>query len=49
MSKLVLYVFEGGELEEVITNITKIKNKIKEYENFTKRSSKKIQRDISKT
>lgn len=48
MSKLVLYVFEGGELEEVITNLNKIKKRIEEYENNTKGSSKKMEKDSRK-
>lgn len=49
MSKLVLYVFEGGELEEVITNLKKIKQRIKEYEDNTKRNTKKVERNSRET
>ena len=48
MNKLVLYIFEGNELEEVITGIKRIKKYIREYEDYTERSIKKVERNIRK-
>ena len=48
MSKLVLYIFEGSELEEVITGLKNIKKYIKEYEDSTKRDTKKVERNSRK-
>ena len=45
MSKLALYVFDGGELEDVIEGLNKIKEYIVKYESRTKRSIKEVQRD----
>lgn len=54
MIKPVLYLFEGGEPEEVITGIKNIKEWVdKEYETYlkkinetnSKRANKKVQRD----
>lgn len=50
MIKPVLYIYEEGELEEVITGLKRIKKYIDlaykdKYENSSKRSSKKVQRD----
>jgi len=47
MSKLVLYIFEGGELDEIIEGLKSIKKYISDYENRTKRGIKKIQGDSS--
>ncbi len=57
MIKPVLYLFEGGELEETIMGIKKIKawvdkdyeRYLERYEEATKRTSKEIQGDSSKT
>lgn len=49
MSKLVLYIFEGGELEEIIEGLKSIKKYISDYENRTKRGTKKIQGDSAET
>jgi len=49
MSKLVLYIFEGGELEEVIEGLKNIKKYIVDYENRPKRGITKVQRDSSET
>lgn len=46
MSKLALYIFEGGELEEVVSGLYNIKKYIKKYEN-SKRTAKKT-KDISR-
>ena len=45
MSKLALYVFDGGELEDVIEGLNKIKEYIVKYESRTKRGTKEVQRD----
>lgn len=45
MNKLVLYIFDGNELEEVITGLYRIKKYIQEYENNTKRTVKKVGTD----
>ena len=54
MSKFALYIFEGGELEEVISGIKRIKKfidkeYIKRYEANTEEGSKKVQRDSRET
>lgn len=54
MSKYALYIFEGGELEEVISGLKNIKKFVdkeyaKKYESNTERSSKKIPRNSRKT
>lgn len=48
MNKLVLYIFEGNELEEVITGLKNIKKYLREYEDNTKRDTKKVERDSRK-
>ena len=48
MNKLVLYIFEGNELEEVITGLKRIKKYIREYEDNTERSIKKVERNSRK-
>ena len=48
MNKLVLYIFEGNELEEVITGLKNIKKYLKEYEDNTKRDTKKVEIDSRK-
>lgn len=48
MNKLVLYIFEGNELEEVITGLQRIKKYIREYEANTERSTKKVERNSRK-
>lgn len=48
MNKLVLYIFEGNELEEVITGLKNIKKYLKEYEDNTKRDTKKVERNSRK-
>jgi len=40
MNKFALYIFEGGELEEVVSGMINIKNYIQNYEN-SKRTVKK--------
>jgi len=48
MAKLVLYIFRGGELDEVYEGIAAIKKIIKKYENSSKRSIKKVGGDSEK-
>ena len=46
MKRPVLYIFElDGELDEIITDLNKIKAYIKKYENYTKRSLKEMEGD----
>ena len=54
MNKPVLYIFEGNEVEEVITGLKRIKQYIdkeykKRYAGNTKRSSKEVQGDCTQT
>lgn len=49
MNKLVLYIFEGNELEEVITGLKRIKRYIKEYESNTEGSTKKVEKNSRRT
>ena len=44
MSKFALYIFSGGELEEVISGLENIKKYIKKYES-SKRTVKKVKVD----
>jgi hypothetical protein len=48
MNKPVLYIFDNDDtLEEIETDVTKMKKYIKEYEDYTKRIAEEIQRDSS--
>lgn len=49
MSKLVLYIYEEGELEDLVEGLPKIKRYIKKYEDSTKGSSKEVPRNSKKT
>ena len=49
MSKLVLYIFRGGEVDDVIEGLKPIKNFIKKYESNTKGDIKKVERNSRKT
>lgn len=49
MNKLALYIFEGNELEEVIIGLKRIKKYLKEYEDNTKRTVKKVDKDSRET
>lgn len=48
MSKFALYIFSGGELEEVISGLEHIKKYIKDYES-SKRTVKKVKADSRET
>ena len=48
MRKFALYIFEGGELEEVISGLENIKKYIIKYEN-PKRTAKKVETNSRET
>jgi len=45
MKKLVLYIFDGGEPEDIIEGVKEIKKFIKKYEDNTKGTPKKVGRN----
>lgn len=47
MSKLVLYIYDGGELEDIIEGVPRIKKYLDKYENNSKGSAKKVGGDSS--